>query len=93
MDQPGGTSRLGYREKTKLRATNAHKYRFSPLLRQPGFVAVQHRLIIQLLFQLLTGLGHGGAGLLPTLLRAAQTHRNAQHVSRNASTTRRGMRQ
>jgi hypothetical protein len=45
------------------------------------------------LFQLLTGLGRGGAGLLPTLWGAAQTHRHAVQRVRNASTTPRGTRQ
>src|SRR5215831_7075568 len=43
-------------------------------------VDVQHRLILQLLFQFLTGGGDGLAGFFPALLRAPQTDVDSQNL-------------
>src|SRR5580700_6449980 len=46
-------------ERTELKADDGGEHK--------ELVAVQYRLVFQLLFQLLEGLGHCGAGLFPTL--------------------------
>src|ERR1700733_1632487 len=45
-----------------------------------GFIAVDDRLVGQLLFQFRTGLGHCLAGFLPTVLNAAQTEWYCQNL-------------
>src|ERR1700684_2257534 len=80
LNQHLGAAGEGYLIEDEVRRHQSPEPAFFSAGPVSGFVAVDDRLVGQLLFQFRTGLSHCLAGFLPTVLNAAQTEWYRQNL-------------